>query len=215
MSNAIDNQDHTLEEELVDDEEDKGPTLDDVLHETSKRSRRPGHETSDSVPSSDVERDYQAIDEGSAQSPRPLLGEVVETGSLDHPGRVLVRWLDGRGRVHERWLTVLRGMAIEQGDSVLITRPANFNGWVVTGALQRGAPRENVETLDVGALQDEMEIRVDGKRVELEGQDEIVLRCGEASITLRRNGRVVIRGTYVETYSKGTNRIKGGSVQIN
>lgn len=56
---------------------------------------------------------------------------------------------------------------------------------------------------------------VDGRRVVLDAQDEVVLRCGEASITLRRNGRVVIRGTYVETRSQGVNRIKGGSVQIN
>jgi hypothetical protein len=56
---------------------------------------------------------------------------------------------------------------------------------------------------------------VDGKRVVIEGHDEIVLRCGEASITLRRNGRVVVRGAYVETRSRGVNRIKGGSVQIN
>jgi hypothetical protein len=56
---------------------------------------------------------------------------------------------------------------------------------------------------------------VDGRRVEIEAADEIVLRCGEASIVLRRNGRVIIRGTYVETRSRGVNRIKGGSVQIN
>jgi hypothetical protein len=56
---------------------------------------------------------------------------------------------------------------------------------------------------------------VDGKRVVIDAQDEIVLRCGEASITLRRNGRVVVRGTYVETRSRGVNRIKGGTVQIN
>jgi hypothetical protein len=56
---------------------------------------------------------------------------------------------------------------------------------------------------------------VDGKCIEIEGQDQIVLRCGEASITLRRNGRVIIRGIYVESRSKGVNRIKGGSVLIN
>jgi hypothetical protein len=56
---------------------------------------------------------------------------------------------------------------------------------------------------------------VDGKRVCIEGKDEIVLRCGEASITLRRNGRLVIKGAYVESHSRGTNRIKGGTVQIN
>jgi len=59
------------------------------------------------------------------------------------------------------------------------------------------------------------EALVDGKRVVLDGQDEVVLRCGESSITLRRNGRVVIRGTYVETRAQGVNRIRGGSVQIN
>jgi len=49
----------------------------------------------------------------------------------------------------------------------------------------------------------------------VEAADELVLRCGQASIVLRRNGRVVIRGTYVETRAKGVNRIKGGSVLIN
>jgi hypothetical protein len=56
---------------------------------------------------------------------------------------------------------------------------------------------------------------VDGKRVLLEAEDEVVLRCGEASITLRRNGKIVIRGAYVESHAAGTNRIKGGSVRIN
>jgi hypothetical protein len=56
---------------------------------------------------------------------------------------------------------------------------------------------------------------VDGQRVVVDAKDEIVLRCGKASITLRRNGRIVIRGTYIETRAEGVNRIKGGSVQIN
>ena len=49
----------------------------------------------------------------------------------------------------------------------------------------------------------------------LEGKREIVLKCGEASITLRSDGRMMLRGAYVETYAKGVNRIKGGSVKIN
>lgn len=60
-----------------------------------------------------------------------------------------------------------------------------------------------------------MEAHVDGKRVVVEGQDEIVLRCGNASITLRRNGRVVIKGIQIESHASGTHRIKGGSVQVN
>lgn len=74
-----------------------------------------------------------------------------------------------------------------------------------------GLVRSPVTTPDATVL----EADVDGKRVRVVGKDEIVLQCGQASITLRRNGRIVVRGTYVETHSEGTNRIKGGQVQIN
>ena len=56
---------------------------------------------------------------------------------------------------------------------------------------------------------------VDGRRVLLTGEDEVELRCGKASITLRRNGAVIIKGTHVLSHSAGVNRIRGGSVQIN
>lgn len=58
-------------------------------------------------------------------------------------------------------------------------------------------------------------LHVDGKRVVLEGQEEVVLRCGEASITLTRNGKIAIRGKYLLSRSSGVNRILGGSVQVN
>ena len=59
------------------------------------------------------------------------------------------------------------------------------------------------------------EARVDGRRVVLEGQDEVVLKCGEASITLRRDGKIMVHGAYVESRARGVNRIKGGAVKIN
>jgi hypothetical protein len=60
-----------------------------------------------------------------------------------------------------------------------------------------------------------LEGRVDGKRVVLEGRDEVTLKCGEALITLRRDGKVILRGVYIETTATGVNRIRGGSVKIN
>jgi len=56
---------------------------------------------------------------------------------------------------------------------------------------------------------------VDGQRLEFKADREIVFRCGKASITLTRAGKVLIRGAYVLSRSSGANRIKGGSVQIN
>lgn len=58
-------------------------------------------------------------------------------------------------------------------------------------------------------------VRVDGKRVLIEGQEEVVLMCGDASITLTKAGKVVIRGKYLLSRSTGVNRILGGSVQVN
>ena len=59
------------------------------------------------------------------------------------------------------------------------------------------------------------DIMIDGKRVTFDAKEEIVLRCGKASITLTRAGKVLIRGAYLLNRSSGVNRIKGGSVQIN
>lgn len=60
-----------------------------------------------------------------------------------------------------------------------------------------------------------VEASLDGERVILTARKEIVLRCGKASITLTRAGKVLIRGAYLLSRSSGANRIKGGSVQIN
>jgi hypothetical protein len=41
------------------------------------------------------------------------------------------------------------------------------------------------------------------------------LRCGEASISLSRDGKVVIRGRHIVSHASGVNRIRGGSVELN
>ncbi len=101
-------------------------------------------------------------------------------------------------------------LAFEDGDPA---RP------IVVGLIQPPLPTMIDLVLDGAPAEDAQEVPqeavLDGKRVVLEGEDEVVLRCGEASITLRRNGKVVIRGAYVESHAAGTNRIKGGSVRIN
>jgi hypothetical protein len=60
-----------------------------------------------------------------------------------------------------------------------------------------------------------VELLLDKKKFVFTAEQEIVLRCGKASITLTRAGKVLIRGAYILNRSSGVNRIKGGSVQIN
>jgi hypothetical protein len=61
----------------------------------------------------------------------------------------------------------------------------------------------------------EVEVDADGRSLVVSAKNEIVLRCGKASITLTNAGKVVIRGTYVVSRSSGVNRVKGGTVEIN
>lgn len=86
---------------------------------------------------------------------------------------------------------------------------------VVIGVLQRGDAVEPEPSRGPAALPGSLSVDLDGNRVVLSAKHEIVLKCGEAEIVLRANGRVLIRGVHVETRSKGLNRIKGGAVHIN
>lgn len=58
-------------------------------------------------------------------------------------------------------------------------------------------------------------VRLDGRRLQLTASDEISLRCGRASITLRADGTIVIKGGEVATRASGRNRVTGSTVAIN
>jgi Domain of unknown function (DUF6484) len=112
-------------------------------------------------------------------------------------------------------------LAFENGDPALpivmgLMPPAGPQGATDRKAQAEGAPAEAGPSQSAPATRAaEVYAEVDGRRVRIVAEDEIVLECGSASITLRRNGRVVIHGDYIETHSEGTNRIKGGQVRIN
>ena len=80
---------------------------------------------------------------------------------------------------------------------------------LVIGPIHRPSPAPGLQPTQT------FDISADGQRIAVHAEREIVLRCGEASITLTRAGKVLIRGTFVSTRASGVNRIKGGSVQIN
>ncbi len=60
-----------------------------------------------------------------------------------------------------------------------------------------------------------MEAEVDGEKTVIEGNQQIVLRCGAASITLTESGKIVLRGEHLVSRSSGVNRILGASIQMN
>jgi hypothetical protein len=147
------------------------------------------------------------------------LGRVVAVN--DERG-ILVEFPDGPGPIVARLAVAADKQRVERAIAdrevaVLAFENGDRFRPLVIGLLPAppsSAPRDAAPA-PARAGREVIEADVDGRRVRIEGQDEIVFQCGKSSVTLRRNGKIVIRGTHVETLSEGTNRIKGGQVRIN
>lgn len=92
---------------------------------------------------------------------------------------------------------------------VLVFESGDIGRPIILGLLQSPIP------LNADPMAQPVNVRLDGEQITLSAKNEIVLRCGKASITLTRAGKILIRGAYLLNRSSGVNRIKGGSVQIN
>lgn len=75
---------------------------------------------------------------------------------------------------------------------------------------QNNLPRE--VTLYVNQPKDAL---LDGKKMVFEAKEEIELRCGQSSVMLRKDGKVIIKGKEIISRASGTNKIRGASVKIN
>ena len=130
------------------------------------------------------------------------LADNGQTALISFPGQ------PGRAAVRARSLVDLHGPHIGQSVALMFEQ-ADATRPIVMGVLRGrfGWPlAQTPATVDVDA---------DGERMIVSAKEQLVLRCGEASITLTKSGKVVINGSYVLTRSSGVNRIKGGSVQLN
>jgi hypothetical protein len=142
---------------------------------------------------------------------------VGTLAGLNDAGQPLVHHpLDRSGRPTRARSTVALSLEQVDCDVVLGFEGGDISRPIVLGVLRaaehrpREAPAPRATTSRVP-----LEATIDGDQLVFTAEQEIVLRCGEASLTLTRAGKVLIRGTYLLSRSSGVNRIKGGSVQIN
>jgi hypothetical protein len=77
---------------------------------------------------------------------------------------------------------------------------------VVIGRVARPAPAPASEA---------MAVTLDGETLRLSAEKGIVLSCGKSSVTLTRSGKIILRGTSILSRATGTNKMKGGSIQLN
>lgn len=55
----------------------------------------------------------------------------------------------------------------------------------------------------------------DGEPLRITARERIELRCGKASIIMEADGHITIRGTYLVSHASASNRIRGGSINLN
>jgi len=126
-------------------------------------------------------------------------GTVLE---IRPDGTILVQGEDGATRSCE--LLVSAGPATLQPDTPVLCwvapgAPASAFG-VVLGRIGRALAPESPEHPDT---------------LVLEANHSLTLRVGSGSITIREDGKILIKGKDLVSHATRTNRIKGGSVQIN
>lgn len=137
-----------------------------------------------------------------------LVGELVAITDEGRTPLVLYPGQPGTAAIAARSAVDLHGAHIgkrlvlmfECGDPL---RP------IVMGVLRQG------EGWPLEERPGQVEVDVDGERMIVSAREQLVLRCGKASVTLTKAGKVLIQGTYVLSRSSGVNRVKGGSIQLN
>jgi hypothetical protein len=136
---------------------------------------------------------------GPDKAPGPRVGKVI---GVDSQGRPLVAFAG-----MPKPASAKNGSSLPARSTVRVT--ASDTGREALIAFENGDLGKPIIT---GLLQAPEELPA---RIEIQAGKEMVLKCGPASITLTKDGRIVIRGADVLTRSSGSNRIKGGSVHIN
>lgn len=136
-----------------------------------------------------------------ANSLTPVRGKVAQ---IEDNGTLTVLAVDGRVFRCE-CLHALGGAQIAAdkigslaaGDSVLVLPPSGAELAIVLGRVGPMTGQAPAETLS------------------LEASRNLTLRCGQSSLEMRADGKVLIRGEDVLVRAKGTKRIRAGTVSIN
>jgi hypothetical protein len=178
---------------------------------------------------SDLELDEAPPETSVAETNRPEAAKI----------NVVPRWQDSQPSIAGVRIGVLVGLKDEgrtplvifpgQRDSAAVPARSTLDlhgshiGRNIVLMFEEGDPQQpivlgflpQVEGWPMSEPPGHVEVDADGERLMVTAKEQLVLRCGKASITLTKAGKVVIQGTYVSSRSSGVNRVKGGSVQLN
>ncbi len=137
-----------------------------------------------------------------------IIGELIGITNEGRTPLVCYPGQPGTAALHARATVDLHGAHIGR-QVVIMFEAKDLAKPIIMGVLREG------EGWPLDQRPDQVEVDVDGERLIVNAKEQLVLKCGKASITLTKAGKVLIKGKYVLSRSSGVNRIKGGSVQLN
>jgi Domain of unknown function (DUF6484) len=134
---------------------------------------------------------------------RIIVAEEATAPMVDFPG-------NSSGTAIKALATVAIGRGDKNRDVALAFVNGEWNKPVIIGFMH--VPSVMPQAPDASKT---VKVESDGETVTISAEKEIVLKCGESSITLTKAGKVLVNGTYISSRSKGVNRMRGGSVLLN
>lgn len=145
---------------------------------------------------------------GTAAAVAPAVGHLL---GFDLPGQPLLGKLKAcPHQVLAARSTVPLRQSMIGREVLVVFEGGDVRAPVIVGVLEPQALREQPP-----AAEPDVTVQADGQRHVITAEREIVLRCGDASITLTRAGRVVIKGRHILSRSTGYHKIKGAAIDIN
>jgi hypothetical protein len=139
--------------------------------------------------------------------PTVVIGELIALVDDGHTPLILYPGQPGSSALRARSVLDLHGDHI--GQSVVLSFENGDAALPVVMGVLRGVHSQGLEAPG------QVHVDADGARMIVGAKEQLVLKCGKASITLTKAGKVLIEGSYVSSRSSGVNRLKGGSVQLN
>lgn len=155
-----------------------------------------------------VRREVSASPAAVVAAASPVIGRLHGFDLLDQPlvGDLAMR----QGHVLSARTTIPLLRSMIGRDVVVWFEGGDRQAPIIMGLIEPRALIEPDASTEPGVV-----VQTDGERHLITAEREIVLRCGDASITLTRAGKVIIKGNYILSRSNGYNKIKGAAIDIN
>jgi hypothetical protein len=138
-----------------------------------------------------------------------IIGRLIEFDAQKNP---IIEINHGNQKQICRARSCVKLSAVQLGADVILVMTSENNP-IITGVIET-EPVE-VELKQATVFTPQNTLAINGQLLNLKATECIRIECGEASITLTKEGKITIKSKHILSRAKKVNRIQGGSVELN